>query len=55
MSLPGAEGHEILRGITADSSLRVIPVVIFSTLESDEVQRLAYELHANSTSSNHRS
>ena len=48
MSLPGMNGHEVLREIKCDSALKAIPVVIFSTLDSDRAQQLAYELQANS-------
>jgi two-component system, chemotaxis family, response regulator Rcp1 len=48
LSLPGLNGHEVLDLIKKDESLRTIPVVIFTTLDTAESQRLAYELCANS-------
>jgi CheY-like chemotaxis protein len=48
LSLPRLNGHEVLRVIKSDKSLRTIPVVIFTTLDTDEGQQLAYELCANS-------
>lgn len=48
LSLPRLNGHEVLRVIKKDKVLRTIPVVIFTTLDTDESQQLAYELCANS-------
>ena len=48
VSLPGDDGYEVLRQIKNDSALKAIPVVMFSTLDSEEVQRRAYELQASS-------
>jgi chemotaxis family two-component system response regulator Rcp1 len=48
LSLPRLNGHEVLRVIKSDDSLRTIPVIIFTTLDTDESQKLAYELCANS-------
>jgi CheY-like chemotaxis protein len=48
LSLPRLNGHEVLRVIKSDKSLRTIPVIIFTTLDTDEGQQLAYELCANS-------
>jgi len=48
LSLPGLNGHEILDVIKKDDSLRTIPVVVFTTLDNRDSQRLAYELCANS-------
>jgi CheY-like chemotaxis protein len=48
MSLPGMNGYEILREIKGDPRLKSIPVVIFSTMNSNQTQQVAYELQANS-------
>jgi CheY-like chemotaxis protein len=48
LSLPGDDGHEVLRKIKNDSDLKAIPVIIFSTFDASAAQRVAYELHASS-------
>jgi CheY-like chemotaxis protein len=48
LSLPGLNGHEVLDVIKKDESLRTIPVVVFTTLDTVESLRLAYEQCANS-------
>jgi CheY-like chemotaxis protein len=48
LSLPGVNGHEVLKFIKGDPELKRIPVVIFSTLASDESQLTAYGNSANS-------
>jgi CheY-like chemotaxis protein len=48
LSLPVLNGYDVLRIIKNDDSLRQIPVVIFSTLDTDESRQLAFLHHANS-------
>ena len=48
LNLPILDGHEVPRLIKQDAALKSIPVIIFSTSEAVEAQRLAYELQANS-------
>jgi len=48
LSLPGLNGHEVLKFIKNDDALKTIPIVIFSTLDTDESQRRAYQNCANS-------
>jgi CheY-like chemotaxis protein len=45
LDLPGKVGHEVLAALKDDPDLRRIPVVVFSTSESD--LPTAYSLHAN--------
>lgn len=47
LNLPGKTGHELLDEIRRDPQLRQLPVVIFSSSESDEDVRRAYAAHAN--------
>jgi chemotaxis family two-component system response regulator Rcp1 len=42
LSLPGMNGHEILKAIKHDDSLKTIPVVVFTTLSTEDSQRLAH-------------
>jgi CheY-like chemotaxis protein len=48
LDLPKMNGNEVLEFIKADESLMTIPVIIFSTHESPESKKHAYELHCNS-------
>jgi CheY-like chemotaxis protein len=48
LDLPGLNGGEILRIIKNDEKLKIIPVIIFTTQGTEEVQRNAYENFANS-------
>lgn len=48
LNLPIRDGHEVLADIKGDPQLRLIPVVILTTSESDEDVLKAYGLHANS-------
>jgi CheY-like chemotaxis protein len=48
LSLPGLNGQEVLKFIKNDDALKTIPVVIFTTLDTDESQRRAYKNCANS-------
>jgi len=45
LDLPGRVGHEVLAALKDDPVLRRIPVIVFSTSESDLAT--AYSLHAN--------
>jgi chemotaxis family two-component system response regulator Rcp1 len=46
-NLPKAGSRELLRLIKQDESLRLIPVAVLTTSESDRDIREAYELYAN--------
>jgi chemotaxis family two-component system response regulator Rcp1 len=48
LSLPGLNGQEVLKLIKNNDDLKTIPVVIFSTLDTDESQSRAYKNCANS-------
>jgi two-component system, chemotaxis family, response regulator Rcp1 len=48
LGLPGLTGHDVLNVIKHDDDLRSIPVVVFTTLDTEESQILAYERFANS-------
>jgi CheY-like chemotaxis protein len=48
LSLPGMNGQEVLKAIKHDDVLKAIPVVVFTTLSTEDSQRLAYENCANS-------
>jgi CheY-like chemotaxis protein len=47
LNLPRRAGTEVLAEIKADPSLRVIPVVILTTSQSEEDVLRSYSLHAN--------
>lgn len=47
LNMPKKDGREVLAEIKADDSLKLIPVVILTTSESDEDILKAYSLHAN--------
>ncbi|GAA4097775.1 response regulator [Nonomuraea soli] len=47
LNLPRKDGHEVLREIKADASLRTIPVVVLTTSEAEEDILRSYQLHAN--------
>ena len=46
--LPGLTGHDVLNVIKHADDLRSIPVVVFTTLDTEESQILACERFANS-------
>jgi CheY-like chemotaxis protein len=48
IKLPKLDGHEVLRGIKADHSLRSIPVVMLTTSEREDEVAEAYRAGANS-------
>lgn len=48
INLPKINGHEILRSIKKDPHLRTIPVIIFSTSDSEKDIEESYALYANS-------
>jgi chemotaxis family two-component system response regulator Rcp1 len=48
LELPGMNGYEILDFIKKDNALRSIPVIIFSTVDTDESHWLADSNSANS-------
>jgi CheY-like chemotaxis protein len=47
LNLPRKDGHEVLREIKSDDSLRVIPVVVLTTSAAEEDVLRSYQLHAN--------
>jgi len=47
LHLPRKNGHEVLADIKQDDDLRMIPVVIMTSFDSEEAIREAYDLHAN--------
>jgi chemotaxis family two-component system response regulator Rcp1 len=47
LNLPKKDGREMLAELKADPELRQIPVIIFTTSESNQDIRRAYNLHAN--------
>ncbi|MBT8485590.1 MAG: response regulator [Phycisphaerales bacterium] len=48
LRLPRMDGHEVLRSIKSDRSLRRIPVVVLTTSTAPSDKARAYELHVNS-------
>ena len=48
LNLPKLNGLEVLEFLKKDANLKTIPIVIFSTLASDETKNKAYALYANS-------
>jgi CheY-like chemotaxis protein len=48
LRMPKIDGHEVLQGMKQSEQLRDIPVVVFTTSESERDMMLAYENHANS-------
>ncbi len=47
LNMPGKDGREALKEIKSDSSLRHIPVIIFTTSSSPRDKQAAYDLGAN--------
>jgi chemotaxis family two-component system response regulator Rcp1 len=47
LNLPRKSGREVLADLKSDPDLRRIPVVVFSTSESEDDVVTAYSLHAN--------
>lgn len=47
LNLPGKDGHDVLREMQADRSLRSIPVVVLTSSEDRRDIATAYELGAN--------
>ena len=47
LNLPKKDGREVLAELKNDPDLRRIPVVVFSTSDSEEDVATAYSLHAN--------
>jgi chemotaxis family two-component system response regulator Rcp1 len=48
LDLPRLHGSKVLEFIKQDDGLKTIPVIIFSTSDTAESKKHAYELHANS-------
>jgi len=47
LNLPRKDGREVLEEIKSDGSLKLIPVVVLTTSESEEDITRAYDLNAN--------
>jgi len=47
LNLPKKDGREVLEEIKSDGSLKLIPVVVLTTSESEEDITRAYDLNAN--------
>jgi chemotaxis family two-component system response regulator Rcp1 len=47
LHLPRKNGHEVLADVKQDESLRLIPVVLLTSFDSEEAIREAYDRHAN--------
>lgn len=48
LKMPRVDGHEVLRQIKQDESLKTIPVVVLTTSTAESDKSLAYDNHANS-------
>jgi CheY-like chemotaxis protein len=48
LDLPRLNGAQVLDFVKRDEDFKTIPVIIFSTLDSEESKNNAYRLHANS-------
>ena len=47
LKLPRKDGYEVLAEIKANGQLKVIPVLVLTTSDSDEDMLRCYQLHAN--------
>jgi two-component system, chemotaxis family, response regulator Rcp1 len=47
LHLPRKNGHEVLADIKQDESLRLIPVVLLTSFDTEEAIREAYDRHVN--------
>ncbi|HET9000875.1 MAG TPA: response regulator [bacterium] len=47
LNVPRKSGHEVLREVKEDPTLRRIPVVVFSSSDAERDVALCYDLHAN--------
>ena len=48
LKMPRVDGHEVLRAVKSDESLKSIPVVVLSTSDGEVDRARAYDAHANS-------
>ncbi len=48
INLPNIDGYEILKIIKNDDNLKIIPVIMFSTSDSEKDIKESYRLYANS-------
>ena len=51
LNLPRKDGREVLAEVKEDLELRLIPVVVLSTSETEQDVAETYRLHANASSS----
>jgi len=47
LHLPRKNGHEVLADVKQDESLRLIPVILLTSFDTEEAIREAYDRHAN--------
>jgi two-component system, chemotaxis family, sensor kinase CheA len=47
LQMPNVDGFELLRRVRADPALQGLPIVVISTLESDDVRRMAMDAGAD--------
>jgi two-component system, chemotaxis family, response regulator Rcp1 len=47
LHLPRKNGHEVLADVKQDESLRLIPVILLTSFDSEEAIREAYDRHVN--------
>jgi chemotaxis family two-component system response regulator Rcp1 len=47
LHMPRKNGHEVLADVKQDESLRLIPIVLLTSFDSDEAIREAYDRHVN--------
>jgi chemotaxis family two-component system response regulator Rcp1 len=47
LNLPRKNGHEVLADVKQDESLRLIPVILLTSFDTEEAIREAYDRHVN--------
>jgi CheY-like chemotaxis protein len=47
LHLPRKNGHEVLADVKEDENLRLIPVILLTSFDTEEAIREAYDRHAN--------
>jgi len=48
LKMPKVDGHEVLRAVKSDESLKSIPVVVLTTSDGEVDRARAYDAHVNS-------